>query len=219
MRAPNDAVGSYLSRGDISESDTILGGEALSAFEDVVAAESGEPLGKNAAVVKFDCRNRVVVVLILAFAVFCGGMVCRELLYNDAYAGNRQALAWPAVLLVFIAGFAVYSILHAGFSDRWLILEEDRVRFRVRRFIRYRIESFPFASIKEIANETYPTRRGELARLVIALPARRAELFQGHVEAAENGHIAWTAGLLSAATGVPVTVRVTRNVHRTKRRR
>lgn len=207
MREPSEAIRSYLSRDDLPESVTILDGEELQAFAEKASTESGEPLKRSATVVQFNLRNRIFAAFVLLVSVFGLGMICWYFRHNEAYARNSHTTVIPAVLVAVISGIAFYTILHAYFSNRWLILDEVGARFRVRRFIRYRMENFPFASIEEVAMEIFPTRRGELARLMVVLNANPVELFQGQVEEAENGIIAWTAGLLGAATGMPVTSR------------
>lgn len=219
MRGQNEAIRSYVSCSDAPESVTILDGEELRAFGEKAAAESGKPLGKGATVVKFDRCDRIVTPFISVVTLLAVGMIIWDLLHNEAYPDNPHWAIVPGILLVVVAGIGMYAILHAGFSDRWLLLDEAGARFRVRRFIRYRVETFPFASIKEIAVEIIPTRRGELARLAISRGAHQAELFRAHVEDAENGVIAWAAGLLGAATGLPVTRRKFPGIRELFRRR
>ena len=207
MHLQNEALRSYLSHDDLPESVTILAGDELSALGAKMTAESGEPPGKNLTIVKFDQRSWGVVAIALLFFAFGAGLVCREFWFDEAYTDN-QNMAGLLALLAAMLGIVFYAVLHAGFSYRWLIVAESRVRFRARRFILYRVESFPFASLEEIAVEIYPTsRRNTLARLVLTQGGRRIELFQGHVDAAHHGFIAWTAELLSLATGLPVTKR------------
>lgn len=204
---PNESVRSYLSRGNLPESVMIINWHESQVLGEKVSSENGEPPGRDALIIKFDRRTWFLVGLALAFFVLCAGMLGWDLEHNQAYAGGRP-MTLPIVVLAAISGITFYAILHAGFSYLWLIVEESGLRFRARRFIRYRTESLPFASIDEIAVEIYPrSKRRELARLVIVRGERRVELFRGQVAAAEDGFIAWTAGLLNAASGLPVTRR------------
>lgn len=207
MRAPYEAVHSYLSRGDMPETTAVLDGDALHTLAERVATESGVPLDRDAVAVKYDCSVKAVAAFIFAIAAFCVVMILRDVWVNDAYPGNPHMLVPLAILFVVISVIASYAVLHSGFSDRWLIMEKNGARFRIRRFVRYRVEDFPYASIGEIAMDTYPTKRGEMFRLAVTRDAQVFELLRIYGGEAEEGVIPWTAGLLGAASGVPVTRR------------
>ena len=214
MNESSEAVRYYLSRNVLPKVVTVVDGGKLRALGEKVFAESGEPLESGAAVVKLDRSVRGIAKFILAVSVFWLGMLGWYLLRGGVavYIHNPSWIVTPCILVIVISTIAFFGILQTGFSDAWLILEKDRARLRVRRMFRYRVESFPFASIGEIAVETFPAspRHGYLSRLTVTLGARQIELLRGQVEDAENGGIALITGLLSAATGLPVNRRIHR---------
>lgn len=204
MRKASEEVAAYLSRGGLPESVTLVEGDELRAFDGVVTRESREPLGSGATVVKFDRSCWPVALFFAAISVVGSALLAWDFLRSKAYGHNLQQVVIPSAMIAFILFIGLFVLLHAGFATRWLVVKETAARFRVRRFLRYRTEVLSFASIREVAIEIIPTRRSELAHLKLLLDGKQVEFLRGQAQDAKGGVIGWTAGLLGAATGLPV---------------
>lgn len=199
------ALDAYLRR-EKPASAAILDKDGVAALAKAILAERGSPLSEAAMAIRFDMRNAAGIFFsLLPVVMYC--FVTGRLWYENGIMHEGWLVTVSlAVVTVFIFLLFGYFLMHSAFTSLWLVFEPDRIRVRRREHLAYRTTAIPLASITGIVKlRKYGPKFSQFLALEIEHGGATTVVMTSHVEKSKTGQVAWTAGLLSAATGCRVT--------------